>query len=334
MTLNKFQAGINTAFSTELNQNGAEAITLSGLTTIRQIKDRSITFSKGSLDWFGDYFSDASGMLDYVDTSRTLTTSGYLAASQAYSHGVTNTSASDTTHDPDTFTSPSNAFDSDFSTSATKSLGPISGGGGLGSVSLGKTFSAKVPGLVKVYATITTGGSWTVQPTCTITLETYNGSVWSAHTTLASATSSASFDGAAVVSTSVQGLRLTIGGTGTASGANNGSGTITIYELDYGTAITDGEVTLNIPTGTFSGTVSSAILVPFFASWETGANLQYKLTNTSEDSGWLACGNAPTITEFTAFTTEPTKIKLKIMQKSSTPTPGVPSLNGFVVRAA
>lgn len=88
-----------------------------------------------------------------------------------------------------------------------------------------------------------------------------------------------------------------------------------------------------IPTSTFSSTISKAIGVPLIDNWETDADIQYKLTNGSEDSGWLSCGNTPSISSFTAFTSEPTTLTVKLIPKSSSPTAGYPSIKGFWVRA-
>lgn len=306
-----------------------------GNNLIRQLQDRTVSYSAGNLDWWGEAFIDLTGRNDSVDTTHTITTAAYFTSLSTFGAGVTTNASSDTTHDPDGFTNPSNAFDNDWGTSATISIGPVSGGGNLLSKSIGKTFAAKIPGIVKVYATVTTGGSWTVQPTCSVLLQTYNGSTWSTLATLASATSSVTFDGAYVINTSVQGVRIHIGGnnTGSASGANNGSAAITVYEIQYGTTVTNGEVVMNLPTGTFSTTISQAVGVPKISLWESGADIQYKLTNGSEDSGWLSCSNSPRLGVFTAFTAQPTKLTVKILPKSSSPTPGYPSISGFSVRA-
>ena len=89
-------------------------------------------------------------------------------------------------------------------------------------------------------------------------------------------------------------------------------------------------VTHDIPTGTFNSTVSSAIGSPLVEDWETGAAITYKLTNATEDTGWLTTN---TISEFTVFTSEPTSLIVKLTPKSSNPTDSYPSIRGFGVRA-
>ena len=92
----------------------------------------------------------------------------------------------------------------------------------------------------------------------------------------------------------------------------------------------------NIPTGTFPATISKAIGVPLIADWETGADIQYKLTNTGgDDSGWLdAMDSSPEISSFTAFSNgEPDTLIVKLIPKDTDPTAGYPSIKGFSVRA-
>jgi len=89
----------------------------------------------------------------------------------------------------------------------------------------------------------------------------------------------------------------------------------------------------DIPTGTFSATISSAIGVAKIGTsgWEAGADIEYKLTNATEDTGWLDCGNSPLPQTFTAFTSEPTKLIVKLIPKSVSPSAGLPAINGFAV---
>ena len=90
-------------------------------------------------------------------------------------------------------------------------------------------------------------------------------------------------------------------------------------------------ITHNIPSGTFSTTVSKAILGTILPEYETGANVQFKLTSTANDSGWLEADDV--IQTFTAFTAEPDKLIIKLIPKSSSPTTGYPSIRAFGVRA-
>jgi hypothetical protein len=89
-----------------------------------------------------------------------------------------------------------------------------------------------------------------------------------------------------------------------------------------------------LPTGTFSATMSSAFGVALLVDWETGADVQYKLTNATEDTGFLTSGTTCAISNFTAFTSQPTVLTIKLIPKSSSPTASYPSIGGFAVRGA
>lgn len=116
--------------------------------------------------------------------------------------------------------------------------------------------------------------------------------------------------------------------------------TVTVTETDFYTdsgipAFTsssdyDNIIAHTIPSGTFSSTVSKAIMGTILPEWETGANIQFKLTNAGEDSGWLEADDV--VQSFTAFTSEPTTCIVKLIPKSSSPTAGYPSIRGFAMR--
>ena len=108
----------------------------------------------------------------------------------------------------------------------------------------------------------------------------------------------------------------------------NTTATFDTNKYKYGGTSND-EIYINIPTGTFSSTISSAFGVGFYEDFEDGDSLQYKLTNASEDTGWL---NAEEISNFTAFTSEPTKLIIKLVPKTGG-TAGYPSIKGFWVYA-
>ncbi len=85
------------------------------------------------------------------------------------------------------------------------------------------------------------------------------------------------------------------GGTSTTSALN-------ILSITSSTgAATAGAISMTLPTGTFSATSSSAVLGSLLDKWEVGSNIQFKLTNSTEDSGWLEADDI--VQTFTAFTT-------------------------------
>jgi len=71
MGFNSFTSGKNINFSDELNENSAEFLTQSGLNLIRQLQDRSISFSNGQLDGFAEAYVDSDGQKNNVNTANT-----------------------------------------------------------------------------------------------------------------------------------------------------------------------------------------------------------------------------------------------------------------------
>jgi hypothetical protein len=92
-------------------------------------------------------------------------------------------------------------------------------------------------------------------------------------------------------------------------------------------------VTHTIPAGTFPAGITKAICAPKIVDWETGADIQFKLTNGTDDTGWLTAGVSPSVQTFTAFASAPTKLIIKLIPKVSSPTAGYPSVASVGVRA-
>lgn len=122
-----------------------------------------------------------------------------------YVLNFTDEASGDTTHDPDSYTTPENAFDNNDSTEATKTSGSVEDF----TSQLGKTFSSKFIGWVKVKAT---GDSLSNSNIININLQTFNGSTWSTTTVLAtgSGSSDVTFNGDFFLNTTTQGLRVQI----------------------------------------------------------------------------------------------------------------------------
>lgn len=117
------------------------------------------------------------------------------------------------------------------------------------------------------------------------------------------------------------------------------SGTLFSYTNQH-IAVTNGTITVtgataalsdmktliyhDIPTGTFSSTISSCIGSPLMLLANDVTNVKFKLTNATEDTDWLNCDE---VVSFTAFTSEPTKC---IVQLDGTTDPSL-EIYGFGV---
>jgi hypothetical protein len=271
MAITKFTSGINTNFSTELNANYASLYTSIGLNLIRMLQDRDIDFAVGQTDMWGDAYIDSTGREDSVNTSTTTATfqpdDGLGVESDDAYFGAFTDLRSGTTHESSTsgggtWTSASNAFDSDNGTYATSSTIGSAGN----NIALGKTFSSQY--VDKVYVKYQLGGAGASH---ILKIQTYNGSSWDDVSNLSYTLASQSSVAVDIADT-VEGVRIYTENT------DSNNYTIQVYSFIPG-SFAEGEITMDIPNGTFPTTVSSSIGIPFLNTWETGADVTYKLTN-------------------------------------------------------
>lgn len=90
--------------------------------------------------------------------------------------------------------------------------------------------------------------------------------------------------------------------------------------LDFNTVVHD------IPSGTFPSNLSSIFGYPKVVDWEEGCDVEFRIINNYDDSGWL---NIDKVETFDDFTSEPTKCLVKLKERDSSPTEGYPSIKGF-----
>ena len=306
--------------------NMLESLSLGGLNLIRMLQDRSVSFSADGSDWFAEAYVDADGRLDTVDTS--LTTAVFDTYS--YKQGsVIDESSNDTTSDPDSFNNPSNAFDNDNNTNADKSL--YNNGAPATTASLGKTFSQKTVKFVyiNIEMEVTALGSGAENNMKAI-LQTYDGSSWNDESTLIDDTGSTlrtvTYKEIYELNKSVEGIRIYFSNVRTDNDYSEVDAKI--YSLEYG-ELGYSLIYHNIPSGRLPSTISSSYAKIMYDDYEDGVSVQYKFTNASEDSGWL---NEDEISSFTAFTSEPTQLIVKLIPKDNNPTAGYPSIKGITVR--
>ena len=320
MAMKKFVNSNEAVDADDINNMYAEGLVISGKNLIRQLIDRAGVWSADQTDWWGDAYVDADGRDNSVDTGET----DSIFDTDKYKVGCfTDEASGDATSDPNSVTTPSNAFDDDDDTYAEKTFA-----GAALTTTLGKTFSSKY-----VYACYYKAAFkiFNAVGASTIKIQTYDGSTWSTIDTYTVASPVHGQDYTesrrVAVDDTIQGLRLEIvnGGGGSSSGYQR------YYTIEYG-PLTSSIITHNIPSGTFSDTISSSLGTFIAADWEEGADVQYKLTGTAgaEDSGWL---NTNEVSEFTAFTAEPDTMIVKLIPKTTSPTAGYPSLRGVSLRA-
>jgi hypothetical protein len=308
--------------SSEVNTNFNVDLSVNIRNHLRQLLDRVGVYSKDGTDVWGEAYTSATGRNGSVLLAET------TAQFNTNKYGVNtlNENTSDTTHDPDSFSNVANAFDDDPVTAATKDT---PGSAGDYTFFLGKTFSSKLIKFVTVDASV---GIWRSSGVSTIGiyLQTYDGSTWTDVMTLVEAVVGPSdgrtFNGTVLLNQTTQGVRLRL------RNHDNVANFVTcsVRTFHYGNTLRERIITHTIPAGTTLATIQSAIGEALIEDWEEGANIQYKLTNTTEDTGWLTRAE---IEDYTAFTGQATKLIVKLIPAPS-PTSINPSIRaaGFIAR--
>ena len=166
-----------------------------------------------------DEFLSAAGTNSTVDTG----TSTALFVTNNYQLGYTDLAGAGATHDPDSFTNPTFAFDSDDGTAAVKQL--------LSSAAttnweFGKTFGSTYVAFVDLKVNLNFTGS--SSGTLYVKLQTYDGAAWNDEATLL--TGSGTYAGRYTLDGTVQGIRIS--SEITLIGANDR--TLSIYTIAYG----------------------------------------------------------------------------------------------------
>lgn len=166
-----------------------------------------------------DDFTDSNGVMNTVDTSAS--TAIYDTDNEQYIIGFTDEASGDTTHNPDSVTNPSNAFDGSDSTFADKSIGT-------GEASLGKTFSSKRVSVLHFKSFMDVSEGAAASGNMSFIIETFNGSTWDNVTTFNTAYSWGGGGGSAnkteerdiIINGDHQGVRIRLDNTGSAVTSN------------------------------------------------------------------------------------------------------------------
>jgi hypothetical protein len=190
-----------------------------------------------------NYVNTGSSTAYYIGdqpTNSTLDSNRY----NVYVAGLgTDEASSDSTYDPDSFTNPSNAFDSDDDTYAEKTTS----GGGLQSKTLGKTFTSKRVGYVRIITEMTADNN-----VREFYLMTYNGSTWDNEGKVTGgSTNLAKTTYVYPLNKEVQGIAIKFTTTST------GNSTMRLYTLEYGDFVNNSTLILDNIGLTFSGDEST-----------------------------------------------------------------------------
>jgi hypothetical protein len=334
MALKDYEDG-DVLSQSQIDANTGAGFTISALNHIRHLMAGTTTFSSDQKDGWAELYSLPAGLLDSV--SAISSTGGWGAVTNNMLVADFSAAASNSAALSNSGSSAAEAFISVTNTSSVpKKLTQVSYylsancDGGIefiddgttsGNVIYEQSFSSGGAGGTSGIETLdVSSANICLMPSEKITMRVWNSSTGRINTAGTASTGAAN--------------DVTLSATSGTS-AHLGYGVGTVYPFTFitataATAATAAEITHTIPSGTFASDISSSVGVAFFDDWESGSSVQYKLSNASDDSGWLT-SNA--VSEFTAFSSEPTTLTVKIIPKSSSPTTAVPSIKGFWVVA-
>ncbi len=175
-----------------------------------------------------------------------------------YGYNLSNNNyQSDTTYDPNGYSTPANAFDKNNGTYASKNSTTAT------TYYLGKTFSARTIKYVNwsIYASAPSGYAPTV------TLDTYDGATWSYATSICGVPNggSISHTGSYYLNSSVQGIRIVFPVANTSS--------TRVHELSYGDYQSSTTVICDASTITLDGTEKAIIVSTPDTTFDTGTSM-------------------------------------------------------------
>lgn len=275
------------------HEQGEWAIRQAGLNAIQQLEDRDITFSVDGGQFVETYIDD-TGRKDSVDTGAAttadFTTDNYsiqLTEGTVENNAITDvTSVSAST---DFTTTISVATDGFFSSIGFKSGGTT-------------TLKIEIKIGSEIIASVPEAGYSTQDFTFVST--DYSRMIIAGETV-------------DIVFTGVSGTAYNREASDTYSGTNfsytsqpvlsvsSGNG----YKFTPVTGITTSEISHTIPAGYFKSTISTACMVYKANQIVSGATVRYKLTNATEDTGWLTPNKR---VSFTALTAEPDELLVEL----------------------
>lgn len=287
MTLNTFTSGVNTSFSTELNENTVECLFPHIDNCIRMLKNYSVQFSSDEKGLLAENFVDTDGQLNLVsttDTTATFETDRYCAEdTTSFYDGTEYSTTSNSYVTVKTFSS--------INTPVRKLTNRLKSESGSGRTAY-----------CKVIFNYSDASSTEVEQTAVDTATYIDLSYTNPNLTKE-------------VSSIVIQIKHESGFPGEHAYVDENK----VFST------TESVVVLNIPSGRFNSTVSSIIGSALVADWESGVSIQCKVTNATEDSGYA---NYKSVNSFTAFTSEPTKLWIKLTPKTTSPTAGALSIYG------
>ena len=315
MSIKTFTAGERLT-AQDLNDQYNKILEETGQNSIQALQDRAITYSANG-GRFVEAYTDSNGRNNSVDTGASTTAT---SLTNSYAPIITDGTLEGTGFT--TFTTFSNNILTDVvivnAGYFSKLSGLVAGGSGPATLTFNVKSGTDIIATKSVVASV--AGTFGV----TFTASDYSRMLLPSETITLQTTSNQGIRHYYKASQSFSGTNFTITSQDVLV-----DGTGNEYEFIPVTT-TAGEITHTIPSGTFDTTLSNAFVTYKAEDWEAGADVQFKLTNATEDTGWL---NTNETVSFTALTAEPDNLIVKLIPKVATPTAGYPSLNGVCLYA-
>lgn len=320
--------------SAEVNENTNLTLRQTGLNFVRLLEQANASFSTDGQEFAEAYIGDTGRELSVLnadsffavtnnDVNKDSGTAPFFPTVNKINVCPSGNYSADTLHNPDSIATPDNFFNTNI-----LSIVDFNGTGSINR-SLGRTFSERY--ISKIYARATVannnapGGSQTQYG---VFVETFNGSTWDIeysimHSTSAITNRLLSISRIIEINKNCQGVRVRLQATGNSSRTSR----FRFACLEYGESV-ESEITHTIPSGQFPVGTDSAFATALAVDWEDGAEVEFKLTNGTDDSGWHPINS---IAKFTPFEYAPEKLVVKLIPKSTSPSPGYPSIKGVAL---
>lgn len=318
MTLTKvIDNNISTSTAAVANGNWYGALSLACQNHIRQLMLAAQTYGVDKNDLYGDGYSSITGRNNTVSSDNTLTVAKFDTNKyKYYAYAPT------ATDNGLTYGGAFNPTSSDFAYNIVTSTA----------------------GLITTLSVITDGVDSAKNATVTIT----GGGITGTKTTGMPTTNGATFtftlselDYNGILPAGTVTISLAISGRAVRVSSTNQSYSGSLYSITnqivpqatpvgvfktYAVSANAGQILHTLPAGTFSSGVTSAYFKCLVANTETGASIQYKLQSAgADDTGWINDGE---VANFSAFSSQPTKLIVKLIPKGSGPTAFYPAIYG------
>jgi len=324
----------------EWMENWNALYTQSGLNAIRQLIDRDTDYSEGSLEGFAEAYVNNSGRRNTVTYDK-YGADGAIFSGNGFVPGINDKAGNGTTttfiekegDSPNfdgSWNNTSNYYDGTSSPTFWEYLPENDTDRRVErlDVYLEETFNSQF--VNRIYYDLYLDGQWSQAPYFQeLRFEFYDGSSWNTLSVLDDQTEqyfSQYYEGTLSVNKSIQGLRLRLDIQAREESYNSlhlYDTKLEIRSLKFGPA-GNGVISHNVASKFTSSDDTTVIGVPFVEQLDSGGSVEYRLTNSSEQTNWYSCLN-PEVLEFSSFNNRPDNLDVRIIPNTNQPSNIIPN---------